>query len=135
MVVKEEEEGKEQRKDGVDYINLSLINIMNRLAEQMGNLNVNRTGTSENMNPGHGSQLTNTVTQARAAARAASLLARSGNSGVGKKLNFGYEMDRPGGRRRRRRRSSKRRKPRKSKKKRRRRRRKRTKKKRRRRRS
>ena len=139
VVVKEEEEGKEQRKDGDDYINLSLINIMTSLTAQMGNLNLgnpDRRGTGENMNTGHGSRLTNTVTQARNVARAASRLGRN-TSGVGKKLNFGLSgtRDSPGGRRRRRRRrSSKRRKPRKSKKKRRRRRKKRTKKKRRRRR-
>ena len=137
MVVKEEEEGKEQRKDGVDYINLSLINIMGSL-EEMENLNLgnpDRRGTGENMTHGHGSQLTNTVAQARSVALAASRLTRN-TTGIGKKLHFGPEgtRDVPGGRRRRkRRRSSKRRKSRKSKRKRRKKRR-RTKKKRRRRR-
>ena len=112
---------------------------MGSLEAQMGNLNLgnpDRRGTGENMNPGHGSRLTNTVTQARNVALAASRLGR-GTTGVGKKLDFGLSGTRnsPGGRRRRRRRrSSKRRKSRKSKRKRKRRRRKRTKKKRRRRR-
>ena len=124
MVVKEEEEGKEQRKDGVDYINLSLINIMSSLTAQMGNLNLgnpDRRGTGENMTHGHGSRLTNTVTQARNAALAASRLARN-TPGFGRKLSFGPSgtRDAPGGRRRRRRRrTSKRRKSRKSKRKRR----------------
>jgi hypothetical protein len=38
VVVKEEEqEGKEQRKDGVDYINLSIINIMSSIAGEFEN--------------------------------------------------------------------------------------------------
>ena len=124
VVKEEEEEGKEQRKNDVDYINLSLINIMGSLEAEMENLNLgnpDRRGTSENMTHGHGSGLTNTVRQARNAALAASRLARN-TPGIGRKLHFGPSgtRDAPGGRRRRRRRrSSKRRKSRKSKRKRR----------------
>ena len=110
MVVKEEaEEGKEQRKNDVDYINLSLINIMSG----SGIVDIDEE-----------------IDQQQGQQQGPPAIVRT--SGIN---SLRSKAPTPGGRRRRRRRrSSKRRKSRKSKRKRKRRRRKRTKKKRRRRR-
>ncbi len=121
MVEKDDEEGKEQRKNEDDYINLSLINIMPTTPRGQNTSPSIRTGSQEHR--------THVVTNRQNRSNNT----RNNTSNVLPEftgLNLGTRQDTPGGRRRRRR-SSKRRKPRKSKKKRRRRRKKRTKKKRR----